>query len=237
MKTKKALIPALCVLLCVAVNSSCNHENMSRVTLYLGINDQAINIHQKGLLHKIVTLFISSAQAKSVSPLGWTEDYDNVTLTVTGNEMDTITAVIPPSAASYTIEVPAGEARFFTLIATNSSGVRSWGGHVISDLNAGEVNLTLRILPIPNDWDHVISFGENIIGWSAVVKPFVTSHNLYRSSSAAGIYTKIYTGPNPGSTGYYDSVPTDSTFYYKASINTTYGEGELSDYRMIYNNM
>ncbi len=237
MKIKRLMIAVLCLGLCVAFNTACNHENMSRVTLYLGVNDQAINIPQEGFFHKIVALFTTTAQAKTVSPPAWTEGYTNVTLTVTGDDMDPITAVIPPSAVSYTIEVPAGKSRLFVLIATNGSNIRTWGGRVFSDLDAGDVSLTLRILPIPNGWAYEIAPTENIIACAIVSKPFVTSYNLYRSSSAAGQYTKIYTGLNLVTTGYQDSpVPTDSTFYYKASVNTTYGEGELSDYLMVYNN-
>lgn len=178
-----------------------------------------------------------AAHAKTVNPPAWTEGYTNVTLTVTGDDMDSITAVLPPSVASYTMEVPSGSSRLFILIATNGSNVRTWGGRVLSDLNPGDVSLTLRILPIPNGWDYQIGSLENVVGYSEVVSPVVISYNLYRSSSALGPYTKLYTGPYPGTTGYQDfPVPTDSTFYYKASINTTYGEGELSDYLMVYNN-
>jgi len=211
---------------------------MSRVTLYLGVNDQAINIHQKSLLNNLLAFLMPAAHAKTVNPPAWTETYINVSLTVTGDDMDPITAVIPPSAVSYTIEVPAGKSRLFVLIATNGSNVRTWGGRVASDLNPGDVSLTLRILPIPNGWDYQTASNENIIACAIVSKPFVTSYNLYRSSSAAGQYTKIYTGLTLATTtGYQDfPVPTDSTFYYKASVNTTYGEGELSDYLMVYNN-
>lgn len=237
MKIKRLMIAVLCLGLCVAFSTACNHENMSRVTLYLGVNDQAINVPQKSFLNNLMAFLLPSANAKTVNPPAWTETYINVSLTVTGEDMDSITAVIPPSAVSYTLEVPAGKSRLFVLIATNGSNVRTWGGRVASDLNPGDVSLTLRILPIPNGWDYQIASTENIIGWSPVAKPFVTSYNLYRSSSAAGPYTIIYTGPDPGTMGYHDTgIPINSTFYYKASINTTYGEGELSDYLMVYNN-
>ncbi len=228
MKTKKAVLASLCIALCIAVNSSCNHENMSRVTLYFGTDEQTINMPQKSFFNKIVSFFVNEAIAKGQP---WTETRDSVTLTITGDGMEQITVTLPPTVSSYTVELPAGKARLFTILGKNSAGYINWGGHVLTDLEAGDVNLTIRAFPIPNaDMFNFFSVSGpplDVYIPEVTGSSVFTSYNLYKSGFAEGPFIKIYTGTNRL---YIDSaVLSGITYHYRASINTTYGEGELSD--------
>ena len=83
-----------------------------------------------------------------MSGMPHTYQYDTIELTVQGEGMDAITAQIPPSQLTYSVEVPSGAGRMFTVIAYNS-GVKNSGSHAVSDLEPNqEVSISINMLPI-----------------------------------------------------------------------------------------
>lgn len=120
MKIKKISCANLCLFLCIAFGASCSQDQMSKVTIYFGQIPLA-KAEKQDVLDRIFAFFLTRAHAE------WSDNYTSITMTVTGDEMDTITAPIAPGSSSFTIEVPMGKSRIFTLIAYEGT-FKKWGG-------------------------------------------------------------------------------------------------------------
>jgi len=228
MKTKRAIHVALCIALCLSLNTACNHENMSRVTLYFGQIPLAKVAEKPGMLDRLVSLFLPSAHA------AWTVNYTSINLTISGDDMDTITAVVPPNTVSYTIEVPMGKSRLFSLFAYDGS-IKKWGGHVLADTNESEASFTMNVFPIVTN----LIFGGELywvqLRWDRVVG--ASGYRIYRSSNQFGpfVYIDSVDNPTEGSYAYFDEdLPeTPSRYYYRVSVYYSQGEGEPCDQRSV----
>lgn len=213
----------------LALNVSCAHDGTARVTVYFGHGDLAGSA--PGILERLRGIF--SAPAYAAAP--WSGDYDSVTLEVTGEGFDPIQALIPPGASSYTLELPEGEDRLFVMIARQGA-VRKWGGRVLASFGAGNVSLSLRLMPIISQWNNNTTGGTQItIRWSALTAPTsVIGYKAYKAYSPGGPYVLFYTGA--AATAVDNNAPGPEPYYYKVSVITPYGEGEPSDYVEEFNN-
>jgi hypothetical protein len=223
MKKRHMLVIGL-VILCMGaalVFNRCSGENMTKVTINFGSNQQAALNSKASFLERLKRFFIPEAVA--FAPPDWFETHDSIVITVSAPGMDPIEATVSPYTESYTMDVPSGSQRRFTVITYNSSGQRNNGGHAEIDLPSGEVTVQVRMLPMATVVDN--TYGG--IGWSNVnlVIP-VTNYYIYRSSDPGGPFVKVQEVSDfthewfPSVTGYY-SV---SVFFADER-----GEGELSN--------
>jgi len=204
----------------------CSGGDMATVRIVLN-SDNSFVSKRNSLIDKFFNFFETKLYAVAVSD--WVSGYDTLTLTVSGPDMQTITAVIPPTADSYTIEVPAGTGRIFTIIATES-GDRKNGGRSIETLSPGESKtIQLRMLPIPTGLTGQGSSPPNInLIWSYI--PGATGYYVYRAiNNAEGPYTRSGGLVPQGSPGYgvtfNQSGEPGNTYFFRVAMVGEHGEG------------
>ncbi|HPB83040.1 MAG TPA: hypothetical protein PK200_13460, partial [Spirochaetota bacterium] len=154
---------------------------------------------------------------------------DAITLTITGDGMNEMKIDIPPSQVTYSVEVPAGENRLFTVIATNLN-VKNSGGSAVSSLTSGqEAQISIKMKPIVQDFFVTGGSSTATLEWSAILN--ISGYKIYRSTSPDGDYTLIKT-INDYTTGITsDGPPSVGTYYYKMKIFDADGDGEFCDYK------
>lgn len=221
--------------------ASCAWEDQATVTINLNRNDLAFYGQpvQKefSLIDKFLSFLFMSREANAFY---WDATHTSLSLTVSGSDMDTITAQIPGGATSYTVAVPSGSGRTFRILNTNGqyNVPVNWGGSVVVDLSPGSsVNISVTIAPMTRFASISAATGSLFLGWpnTALLGSFpasMTSVNqlkIYRSDSAEGPFyhlkTVAFSSGSTSDTG----LLSLKKYYYRASIMTTYGEGELSD--------
>jgi hypothetical protein len=228
---KRFRILALLILIAsvAALVITCNQSDTAFVTIDLNRPGKSYTHYQPGILQKVDALF--SKKAYAMGSVVFPSGKGDLTLTVTSTDLRDITVDIPNDASSFTIEVPAGKQRTFTMLsyttATSDTSVYTpynacnFGGHATIDLDAGEnVNLIINMIPmtkitsVAGGYITTISFNSGLIG----------SYSLkyYRSSNPTGPYKNI-------------SIPdyglTSGTYYYRVSmtgISPVTKEGEPS---------
>ncbi len=85
----------------------------------------------------------------------------DITITVTGADMDTITETVPLGTLEADLDVPSGDARTFTVTITGSTG-EVFSGSSTVDLRTGdEVGLSITVSLIPGVGASEISFTAN----------------------------------------------------------------------------
>lgn len=228
MNTRRVLFAALCLALCIAFGAACSQENMSKVTLYFGINGQARLMPEKTIFDRLREFFYGTVYAKC-GPT-WVGTHDSITLTVTGDGMDTITAAVPPSTASYTIELPMGNSRVFTMIAYLGT-VKKWGGHVLANTNESEMDLPLNMFPIVTNFTVSLAWDTSTeVQWDYFTGA-LSGYRLYRSANPSGPYELIATIPSTANNYWSGTTPTvpNGIHYYRMSVVYTQGEGEPCD--------
>lgn len=222
---RRVLCAALCLAIFVTL-TACTQDGMSKVTVYFGENLDARAVKKPGILDRMRSFILPSAYAAGAP---WTSSYDSVTMTITGEDMDPLIIAIPPNAFSYTVEVPSGDERLFTITAYNGS-VKKWGGHALYDLNESEASINLNVYPIVTDL-YVSWFGQGVqMTWSLVNSTSV--YYVYRSTSPLGPYIRVAT-ISGGSHDHNDGYPPNGVYYYKVSVSYPTGEGEPCDAQMV----
>jgi hypothetical protein len=223
---KRTGIAAFVVTLALATGltlfNRCRGGDIATVTIEFGKESQiSLFKPEHRLLNKIVSLFIANAYAI----MGWQSDYESISLTVTGDGMAPITANIPPLASSYTIEVPSGSNRVFTVTTATTIGdvYTNWGGESTISLASAE-SATVSILMRPmTAIENISGFANPSVLWYSVTGAI--SYNVYRS---------IGDGPfifisNPTSSSFIDLSATaiGTVYSYRISVVTASGEGLL----------
>lgn len=226
MNIKRILFAGLCLALCIAFSTACNHEKTAKVTVYFGKYLQTNILKKETIFDRIFYSLVGNAHAQSL----WTENYDTITLTITGDDMDPITRQIPHGALSYTVEVPMGDSRLFTLFAYEGA-IKKWGGHVLANANASEVSLSMNVFPVVTGLQLSEEAPYLHAAWYEVTG--ATGYYLYRSMNQMGPYEMIYYLPAPG-VSYGHDVPFPGTYYMRISVRYPQGEGEPCDPQMIY---
>ncbi len=129
----------------------CSTGDTAIVTINLGLNGEPHAAVHESIIDKILSLFSARAMAFSFNR----GMVNAITLTVTGTDMEQINVNIPPTSDSFTVEIPAGKQRSFTVRAF---GLNPYGGQDVvqlcegkaaADLNANEsVTLTINMVVI-----------------------------------------------------------------------------------------
>lgn len=207
----------------IAALNTCSTQDMATVKICIKGKDGLYGTNNKNYIEKLFLLWVQNAYA-----MAWPSSYDELALTVSGPGMDTIVAAIPPAESTYTLEVPAGSERLFRVIATNTTiaPYKNWGGHTISTLNPNEdVSLNISMIPMTK----INSAGGSTqltVVWEST--SYAVSYNLYKALNPDGPYTMIQNTLNT----FYDDfdVVFGTTYFYRVSVITAAGEGELCDY-------
>ncbi len=228
MNRKKALCAALCLILSIALGAACNQDGMSRVTINFGEIPLAKAAEKPGLLDRLLGLFLPKAYAQ------WTPDYGYMLLTVTSSDMDSVTAVVPPGVSSYTIEVPTGDSRLFTLFACEG-GVKKWGGHVLSNVDDGELNLFMNVFPVVTNLSVTNMFPQAVtwaVRWDSVeTSTGPTGYHIYRARNPLGPYEMVQdqADNHQGGQQTFNNNISGGPYYYRVSAYYPQGEGETCD--------
>jgi hypothetical protein len=223
MKKRHVLVIGV-VILCVGVAlvlNRCSGENMTKVTINFSSNQHAALNSKDSFLEKLKRFFLPEALA--ITPPPWDPNHTSVVITVTATDLDEpIEATVSPFTESYTMDVPSGSQRLFTVITYDNLGRRNTGGHATADLPQGEVSIQIRMLPIPTG---VGSSGGGL-DWCEIAG--VSGYYIYRSTTEFGPWTKV--GTLVGSWPEWFDPEFIIDHWYSVSVYyAAYGEGELSD--------
>jgi hypothetical protein len=236
MKTGKmmSLLVAAALLVGVAQMPGCSHDDTAIVTIQIANYDKISSNYMNPFLQRLFSFFITEAYAVSSN---WTKNYQSIILVVEGEGMETITQSIPATSSSFSTEVPAGNQRKFTVYCSDSTFGKTWGGHAIADLDPNsEKTLSVTMFPMTKITSTTAGTSSVIINFDPVNSNYtgyvngIKGYYLYRASTAGGSYQKVQTLL---STAYSatDSGLAKGTYYYKMSVYTNDGEGELCDYK------
>lgn len=221
MKKRNVLVIGL-VILCLGaalVFNRCSGENMTRVTINFGSKQQAALNSKDSFLEKLKRFFLPEALAFFPDP--WYPDHTNIVITVSALDLDEpIEVSVSPNTESYTMEVPSGIQRRFTVIAYDGIQ-RNTGGHAIVDLPYSQVTVQIRMLPIPTN---VGAYGG--LTWDQVTG--VTKYYIYESIESGGPFVKIGE-TNDDFPEWFGTLTTDRYYAVSVYYNDDRGEGELSD--------
>lgn len=210
-------------------NTGCYKDtNEARITIHLERHDLAFQkeMKQKKIIDRVLEFFSTPAYAGST----WFDVRDDLTLIVTGETFTEKIFTLPANSTTYSIILPANENVKFRITSqytTDFNGVqKNWGGETIVFLSSGESDVIVKMLPMT----FITGLGgstEINISWLTMGIPaYVTTYNVYRSTSADGTYS--YIGSNASFLMDITAL-SGITYYYRVSAVTSYGEGIMSD--------
>lgn len=215
---------------------SCATDDHANVSLRLSGDLSAYNSSNNKINYSMVDRFLMFFSKPAFAT--WYDVRNGLTLTVSGDAMETITVAIPDGATSYSIRVQSGTNRKFVVRSTdavNSGAVpHPWGGSATVDLSPGaDVDLTLKMLPMSTmayaSADGPIYFGWDASGYTQNYMGSATAR-IYRATAQEGPYTLLQEISFSTGSGSDSDIVSGKTYYYKVAILTIYGEGEMSDY-------
>ena len=215
--------------------TACNQSDTATVKINVGAPSQA-RIQKPMIFDKILAFILLGGPAQADPAPG---DWYVLELTVDGPGMNTINESIPWQTGEITLEVPAGSARKFTVVAIND-GWRQYGGIETADLSPGSsttLNIYMGDLPWPPENFNVYqSFPTGAgMNWSySEGEPLgLIGFVIYRSPQSGGPYVPIADGTKEffNNDGYRYTDPEGITSfpnpsYYKVSATNQFGEGD-----------
>jgi hypothetical protein len=212
-----------------------NDDKEARVTIHLERNDlAALGIKpqpEKHFIDRVLEFFSTPAEAAFWSP----DHLNNLTLTVSSDSFENIIFTIPANASTYSTVIPSGNN--ITLTITHAyfdfdSGKNqiNWGGETTTNLGPGDNDISIQMKP--TTWLTSISPSTGVlyVNWKqdTNIYPYVSSINVYRSTSIQGPYT-FRVNQSISSTYNDTSVTVGMTYYYKIRAISAYGESILSE--------
>jgi hypothetical protein len=238
MKTRWMLI----ILVIAAIAAGCSDTNTARVTIVIGDQDIA-KAEAPSLIDRFLGLFSTKAEAYT----GWpgTHDTTNVDLklTIQASDLDPIEVFLPTDTSTYSTELQPGSQRTFTLTCQTKSSndppsYLNYVGSTTIDLAPGDdVSVVVYMIPVTSITDAYLSSGIELL-WDNVSGTGVTGYNIYRSTSYDGPYAMVGNAEGVSTSNYIDnfSPVMDTTYYYRVSVTSIHGEGQLSTpYARLYN--
>jgi len=227
----------LLIIFVIATMLSCNHEDMAKVTIYTGLQQARISF-----IDKVIALISMSSPVKALPA---PTDVTSMTVTVTAPDMLPITMPIPLATGSLTFEVPAGNARTFTVVAYITAGAgakRQYGGITVANLSPGENKDLLiemgELFTSPPNYNPSYYYGQITLFANKDYHPL--AFNIYQYVDNQWIfYTRLdlFTMIFDTYTGYFQITITIDTLspgtYGIAGVNK-YGEGEMYTFEVPY---
>jgi len=211
--------------------TNCYNDDTAIVTIRLERNDLASFKQEKPkpLIDRILGFFSTPAFAGS-----WQDVRTDLSYTVTASDMETIPLTpIPSGTTQFSIEVPAGLNRQFTVTAFYDVwGHNVWGGQTIASLTAGQESvINIKMIPMTNMTAYS-STGTVYLSWTAILSQYNFSrYIIYKSTNANGPYTELkrislYSAQNDTDT----NVISGTVYYYRIAIESDAdGMGVMSD--------
>lgn len=211
----------------------CGSSNSAFVTINLNRPGVACFHKQPGIWDKVAGAFEGELWAGS----NVSTTHGTLSIVITGNDINTINASIPTNATTFTIEVPSGLSRNFTLYSYDTSfsyNNYNYGGNQIVDLFPGdEKEIIIKMNPMTKVYSLASVTGSIVVSCWQHSDPKVIKYNFYRSTNPSHGFVLIQStssnslSDNNGGLGLNNTI----TYYYKFSITTSGNvEGLWSDY-------
>lgn len=235
---KRHILPKVIILLAIVL-SACSHEDTATVTIYTGLSQARM-----GIIDRVLSLISLSTPAKA---LPGPSDVTSMTVTVSAPDMLPLTIPIPVATGSVTFEVPAGNARTFTVVAkvmpqVGGNEYRKYGGITVANLSPGEnKDLLIEMGNFINldDYYYSLSAVSNNISIMFENMPTgILGFKIYESSDDTYIDEHLFLTTN---NFYYNSntiiiqnVNLNLNHYYHISVINKYGEGQIASQVIYY---
>lgn len=204
----------------------CDHSNMARVTIH--IQNDLYTQKSETIIDKLLTIFYKTLYAQVA---GWSAATAGLTLNVSGSDIEPIIENISSTAESYTVEVPAGAERTFTLLSSASTGIveTNWGGQTSEYIAPGDNSITIEMIPM-TEISGASGSTQLTVTWEGISGVTIDSYNVYRSLNPNGGFTKIGSRAS-GFTSFDDfNVSFGTVYYYMVSVVGSNGrEGLLCE--------
>lgn len=233
-KSVRCMPQGLLIILLFAI-TACGQSETATVKINVGAPLQA-RIQKPMIFDKILAFILLGGPAHADPAPG---DWYDLSLAVEGPGMDTINESISPLTGEITLEVPAGSARKFTVVAIDD-GWRRYGGIGTVDLSPGSsttLNIYMGDLPNEPTFYGVGSPFPNQLYWyySPPEPENIDGFKVYRSSVPEGPYSVIIEGRKEDFwDGFSQYVYSDEggaeSSYYKISATNAFGEGDMTNY-------
>lgn len=198
-----------------------DNDKDARVTIHLERNDlAAMGIQpQKHFIDRVLEFFSTPAEAVT----GWYNMPGNLTLSVQSSSLGKLTYSVPTGATTFTVQIPTGSDLYFEILsyATQGDVAINWGGYTTQNLGPGDQEITIVMIPMAE----IISASGSAsldVSWEPPTA-YVTSYNIYRSTSLSGPFVLI--GTDTASPYNDTTAQSGITYYYRISVVNSNGEG------------
>lgn len=247
MKRRRFILAvSFAAVLSVGMIQACGYQSdTASVTINLGHQQQAA-LEKTSIFDRFLA-FITLSTRLEAEPPAFPQSIYAILLTVSGPGMTDVNRSFERSeidTGKVTIDVPAGDARTFTVVALvqweDETPTRDYGGISTVNLSPGGQSISIQMgdLPFPptgispsrTSNQQAVPF--NYVSWDGADPGEVIGYHVYRSSSETGTFVRIATVPNPGlaSAPFVEDYAIDEQiiYWYKVSGYNSFGEGDAS---------
>jgi len=134
---KNSKLAAVLIIISLSVSIvGCSRSDMATVTIDSGLRNHSLS-QKPGILDRLIALISLGSIAQADPPVDLS--FSLINLTISGPDMETVAAQIPMDTGIATLQIPAGNSRFFKVKAHGSGATQDYSGSEIVNLNAGEV--------------------------------------------------------------------------------------------------
>ncbi len=247
MKRRQPILAiSIAAVLALGLIAGCGYQSdTATVTIDIGHRQQA-SLEKSSILDRFLA-FISLSTRLEAEPPAFPQSIYAILLSISGPGMSDINRSFARSeidTGRVTIDVPAGEARKFTVVALvqweDETPTRNYGGISTIALKPGEQTISIQmgnLPPSPSGLNAGRSFNQqdipfNYVSWEGGDPGQVTGYHVYRATSETGNYVRIGTVPNPGLTAapFLEDYSIDEQiiYWYKISGYNSFGEGDTT---------
>ncbi len=247
MKRRRFILAvSFAAVLSVGMIQACGYQSdTASVTINLGHQQQAA-LEKTSIFDRFLA-FITLSTRLEAEPPAFPQSIYAILLTVSGPGMTDVNRSFERSeidTGKVTIDVPAGDARTFTVVALvqweDETPTRDYGGISTVNLSPGGQSISIQMGDLPNPPSGLSPYRTtnqqevpfNYVQWDGGDLSVVTGYHVYRSLSENGTYSRIATVSNPGpaASAYIEdyAINEQNIYWYKVSGYNAYGEGDTT---------
>lgn len=237
---------SIAAVLALGLIAGCGYQSdTASVTINLGHQQQAA-LEKTSIFDRFLA-FITLSTRLEAEPPAFPQSIYAILLTVSGPGMTDVNRSFERSeidTGKVTIDVPAGDARTFTVVALvqweDETPTRDYGGISTVNLSPGGQSISIQMgdLPLPptglspsrTSNQQAVPF--NYVSWDGADPGQVTGYHVYRAASETGTYVRIgtVTNPGPAASAYIEdyAINEQNIYWYKVSGYNVYGEGDTT---------